>query len=74
MTSNGDTLKQRRTTTGEEKETKQLNGSECQHEIDELKNKLKIEREGLVLWRRPFQTLNFFVKELTYVTYTFLNR
>lgn len=74
MTSNGDTLKQRRTTTVEGKETKQLNGSECQHEIDDLKNKLKIEREGLVLWRRPFKTLNFFVKELTLVTYTFLNR
>ncbi|KAK7598240.1 hypothetical protein V9T40_006475 [Parthenolecanium corni] len=72
MTSNGDTLKRR--TVSPETKQQQLNGTECQHEIDDLKEKLKRDRESLVLWRRPFRTLNYFFKELIIVTYAFVNR
>lgn len=70
MTSNGDTLKRRTVSPAKQ----QLNGSECQHEIDELKEKLKRDRESLVLWRRPFRTLNYFFKELIIFTYASVNR
>ncbi|XKL64179.1 hypothetical protein PGB90_004265 [Kerria lacca] len=70
MASNGDTVK-RRTLSVES--TKELNGSECQHEIEDLKQKLKRERERLVVWRRPFTTLNYFIKELIIVANTFLH-
>ena len=51
-----------------------MNGSDKQYELEELKEKLKRERESLVLWKRPFSTLNCFIKELTFISSTFVNK
>lgn len=72
MTSNGEMVK-RRTLSNQEAVT-HLNGSDNQLEIEEVKQKLKQERENLVLWKKPLHTIHYFIKELTIVLYTFLNR